>query len=89
MNGQTTFPYRFQKEPVALGMEENGIKQYNLTKRETEIIQFLKNGFTNQQISATLYLSIYTVETHRKNIMQKLGLKKPIALMRFIIENKI
>jgi DNA-binding NarL/FixJ family response regulator len=60
---------------------------YKLTKREWEIIQLIKSGKTNQQISDDLNLSIYTTETHRKNIMQKLKLKSPIALMRFIIDN--
>lgn len=62
---------------------------YKLTKREWEIIQLIKSGKTNQQISDELNLSIYTTETHRKNIMQKLKLKSPIALMRFIIDNEM
>ncbi len=62
---------------------------YKLTKREWEIIQLIKSGKTNQQISDILNLSIYTTETHRKNIMQKLKLKSPIALMRFIIDHEM
>jgi len=35
------------------------------------------------------FLSVYTVETHRKNILQKLGLKSSVSLMKFIMENYI
>lgn len=54
-------------------------------KREWEILQCIKIGETNQQIRNRLNLSIYTTETHRKNIMQKLKLKSPGELIRFII----
>jgi DNA-binding NarL/FixJ family response regulator len=63
--------------------------QYKITKREWEIIQFLKLGETNKQISERLFLSIFTIETHRKNIMQKLKLKTPSELVKFIIENNL
>jgi two-component system nitrate/nitrite response regulator NarL len=63
--------------------------QYKITKREWEIIQFLKLGETNKQISERLFLSIFTIETHRKNIMQKLKLKTPSKLVKFIIENNL
>ena len=65
------------------------LAQFNLTKRERELIQLIKNGMTNQDIAQNLHLSVYTVETHRKNIMQKLKLNSPGALMKFIIENQI
>lgn len=89
MNNQTCFPYLQPKGENIFDKQDNFLKQFNLTKRETEIILLLKNNFTNQQIADKLFLSIYTVETHRKNIMQKLGLKSPVALMKFIIENNL
>lgn len=89
MNNQTCFPYLQPKGENIVDKQDNFLKQFNLTKRETEIILLLKNNFTNQQIADKLFLSIYTVETHRKNIMQKLGLKSPVALMKFIIENNL
>lgn len=62
------------------------LRKYNLTKREKEILLYLKQTYTNQQIADQLHLSIYTVETHRKNIMQKLQLNSPAALVKFMIE---
>lgn len=64
-------------------------KQFNLTKRELQIIQLIKLSNSNQQMADQLFLSVYTVETHRKNIMQKLELNSPASLMRFILENNL
>jgi DNA-binding NarL/FixJ family response regulator len=54
-----------------------------LTKREVEIVRQISNGHTNQQIASNLFISISTVETHRKNIIQKLGTKNVAELIRF------
>ncbi|MGF7072311.1 response regulator [Mucilaginibacter sp. 3215] len=84
--GQLYFPC---KQPVANSMPNEPdpfLKQFQLTKRETELLQFIKQNFTNQQVADHLHLSIYTVETHRKNIMQKLNLKNPVELNRFIMQ---
>ena len=89
MDNQTCFPYQFPKENNTFNEADNFLKQFNLTKRESEIIQHIKQELTNYQIAEKLFLSIYTVETHRKNIMQKLGLKTPSALMKFIVEKNL
>lgn len=65
------------------------LRKYNLTKREKEILIYIRQTYTNQQIADKLHLSIYTVETHRKNIMQKLQLSSPAALVKFLIESGI
>lgn len=88
-SGQSCFPYRQPKQKNDFDTNDSFLKQFNLTKRELEILQLIKNNFTNQQIADQLFLSVYTVETHRKNIMQKIGLKSPSALMKFIIEHKL
>ncbi len=87
--GQSCFPYRQPTQKNDFDANDSFLKQFNLTKREMEILQLIKNNFTNQQIAGQLFLSVYTVETHRKNIMQKIGLKNPSALMKFIIEHKL
>lgn len=68
-------------------VSDSFLQAFNITPRETEVIAFIKDGYTNQQIANELHLSIYTVETHRKNIMQKLNLKSPAALIKFILEH--
>lgn len=89
MNNQTSFSCMHPKEENIFDKEDNFLRQFNLTKREIEIIFLLRTNFTNQQMADKLFLSIYTIETHRKNIMQKLGLKTPTALMKFIIEKNL
>jgi two-component system, NarL family, nitrate/nitrite response regulator NarL len=82
-NGEKSFPV-LRKSNVK---EDDGFsRQFFLTRREKEIIGLIGQNFTNQQIAEQLCLSIYTVETHRKNIMEKLGIKKPGALMQYILE---
>ena len=58
-------------------------RQYKITPREWEIMVLIKQQLTNQDISEALNLSIYTVETHRKNIMKKLDLRNALALHHF------
>jgi two-component system, NarL family, nitrate/nitrite response regulator NarL len=77
--GGTSFPGK--------AADTSFLSSYNLTRRETEIVQLISRQYTNQQIADFLHLSIYTIETHRKNIMQKLQLKTPAALIRFILTN--
>ncbi len=89
MNNQTSFPFFQPKEENLFNREDVFLKQFCLTKRELEIMALLKNNYTNQQLADQLFLSVYTIETHRKNIMQKLGLKTPSVLMKFIVENKL
>jgi two-component system, NarL family, nitrate/nitrite response regulator NarL len=65
------------------------ITEKNLTKREIEIIGHISNGLTNNEIAAKLFLSTVTVDTHRKNILAKLGLKNTASLVRYAMENKL
>src|SRR4029077_18551313 len=46
-----------------------------LTPREREILQLVAEGQSNKDIAGVLHLSVYTVETHRANLMEKLNLK--------------
>lgn len=55
----------------------------NLTKREREVMQLLGHGFTNDEVGQKLFISKRTVETHRANIKQKLGLKTRAELVRY------
>jgi two-component system response regulator NreC len=57
-----------------------------LTKRETEILQYIAQGCTNRKIAETLYLSVRTVNTHRTNLMQKLNIHDTARLVRYAIE---
>ncbi len=58
-----------------------------LTKRESEILRYIAQGYTNRKIAEQLYLSIRTINTHRTNLMQKLDLHDTARLVRYAIEN--
>jgi DNA-binding NarL/FixJ family response regulator len=60
-----------------------------ISMRETEIIQLIAGGFSNKQIAEKLFLSIHTVTTHRKNIMNKLGVNNTAALMMFAVREHL
>jgi|SRR5690554_5386642 len=58
-----------------------------LTTTERKILKLIAENMTTKEIADELFISVYTVETHRKNICQKLGLHGPNALLHFILEN--
>lgn len=60
-----------------------------LTDREKEIVQLLAREFTNDKIAAQLHISYRTVETHRKNIMQKTKAHNLAGLLRYAYENAL
>ncbi len=60
-----------------------------LTRREKEILMLLHDGMTGPQIAGKLFLSPYTVETHRKNLMQKFGVNNLQQLLRVAKENRL
>lgn len=60
-----------------------------LTARETEILQLVAEGLTNQEIAGMLFISPSTVDTHRKNIMSKLDIHSVAGLVKYAIRHKI
>jgi len=58
-----------------------------LTPREAEVLKFVAEGLTNQEIADRLVLSIKTVQAHRANVMEKLGLHDITHLVRFAIHH--
>jgi DNA-binding NarL/FixJ family response regulator len=61
----------------------------DLTPRERQIVQLLAEGLSNKETAAKLGISVKTVETHRKNIMQKLGMSAFSELVRYAIRNNL
>jgi DNA-binding NarL/FixJ family response regulator len=57
-----------------------------LTKREKEILKMISNGQTTPVIAETLFLSPLTVETHRKNLLQKFQVKNVASLIKMAME---
>ncbi len=60
-----------------------------LTDREKEVLQLLAEGKANKEVATLLDLSLYTVETHRANLMQKLGLHNTAEIVLYAVRKKI
>ena len=60
-----------------------------LSERENEIITLIAEGLTNSQIADQLFLSTHTVNTHRKNIMSKLGVKNTAGIVMYAVKTNL
>lgn len=60
-----------------------------LTKRELQILKFIAEEYTNQEIADKLFLSPRTIDTHRRNLLIKIGAKNTAGLVKFAINNKV
>jgi len=60
-----------------------------LSQREVEVLRLLAQGQTNQEAADRLAVSIKTIETHRKRLSEKLGLKSRAELFRFAVEARL
>jgi DNA-binding NarL/FixJ family response regulator len=56
-----------------------------LTPRELEVLKLIAEAYTNKQIADALFISIKTVERHRQNILDKLGMRDRVELTRYAI----
>jgi DNA-binding NarL/FixJ family response regulator len=60
-----------------------------LTPREKEILELIAEGYTNPQIAEKIFLSPFTVDSHRKNLLAKLGVKNTASLIKLAVERKL
>ena len=60
-----------------------------LTAREREIVQLLSEGKSAKEVAVALNISVKTAETHRSNIMRKLGLHSVSELVLYAVRNNI
>lgn len=70
-------------------IKNNRVVNTMLTDRELEIITLIALEYSGKEISDQLFISMNTVETHRKNIMKKLGAKNSISLVKYALKNKL
>ncbi|HWR32083.1 MAG TPA: response regulator transcription factor [Chitinophagaceae bacterium] len=60
-----------------------------LTSREKEILELIAQGYTNPQIAEKIFLSSFTIDSHRKNLLAKLNVKNTASLIRLAVEQKL
>jgi len=83
-SGQPYFDPNLVVNQQAAKPESKGI----LTGRQQEILKLIGRGKTNQEIADQLFIGKTTVETHRKNMIRKLGLQGAGELLRYALEKK-
>jgi DNA-binding NarL/FixJ family response regulator len=81
--GGIWFQEMTSEKPVSSLLTNDFMKKYQLTERETEIICKVAEGYTTKEIANQLFLSEFTVNTHRRNIGRKLNIYTPVGLFNF------
>ena len=78
------------KELLALARQlrpedDSGGQSISLTPREEEVVKLIAEAHTNVQIAQILHLAEKTVESHRANVVRKLGMSDRVELVRYAI----
>ena len=68
---------------------EKRVEDDTLSERERDVLVHIVRGLTNKEIAAKMFLSVHTVNTHRKNIMNKLKIHSPAGRTIYAIVNKL
>jgi len=79
--------FSFEAGKIYKATLEKQSQQPVLTKREKEVARLIAEGLTNAQISRQLFISIETVDTHRKNLYTKLNVNNTAMMIRYAIEH--
>lgn len=58
-----------------------------LTRREIEVLRLIAEEYSNPEIADKLFISIRTVDTHRRNLLEKLGVKNTAGLVKYAIKH--
>lgn len=74
---------------AATSNEEIPSEPIAVTARELEIIRLIAQELSTSEIAERLFISVGTVETHRHNILRKLGVKNAIGIIKYAVKNKL
>ncbi|UGU17408.1 response regulator transcription factor [Sinomicrobium kalidii] len=79
-----------QTREIYHNQDSNGLDTIpKITRREKEILQLVTEGYTSSQIAEKLFISPHTVETHRKNLMEKFDVNNMTAIIKYATEFKL
>lgn len=84
MNGKI-----FLCHEVDILMKKETDKHVYLTRRETDLLRLITEGYTNQEIAEKLFLGSETIKSYRKNLLFKLNAKNTATLVKMAIEGKM
>jgi DNA-binding NarL/FixJ family response regulator len=60
-----------------------------LTNREKDVLEYIVKEFTNQEIAEKLFISVRTVDAHRRNLLEKTGARNTAGLVKYALESKL
>ena len=90
MKGETYYSDEVAKTVMAGLQQKNKIQKENsdiqLTDREKEVLKLIAGEFTSTEIAEKLFISKHTVESHRKNLISKLGVRSAAGLVKFAVQ---
>src|SRR5690606_22902584 len=87
LNGDLALSQEVQE--IMLRASTTNFELPRLTKREKQVLQAIANGNTSVEIAEQLFISVITVETHRRNLLQKFRAKNMIELVKIATENQL
>lgn len=87
INGGTYYSPQVSDSILQNMLTRNHQSDVILTPREKDILKLIAEGMNTKEIAASLFISINTVESHRKNVLLKTGLKNVAHLIRWAYEN--
>jgi DNA-binding NarL/FixJ family response regulator len=70
-------------------MKKDSVKHVFLTRRETDLLRLITEGYTNPEISEKLFLGSETVKSYRKNLLFKLNVRNTASLVKMALEEKL
>ncbi len=86
LEGDNYFSPRIKQVLMEAMFSEKSSPEIALTKRETEVLKLIAQEFTTQEIADQLFLSKHTIESYRKNLISKLGVRNLAGLTRYAVE---
>ena len=87
MEGESYFGLGVRE--IMTGHSVSGTSEPLITRRESEILRLIADGYTNQEIAERLFISSSTVDSHRKNLLVKFDAKNTAALVKTAISRGI
>jgi len=64
----------YKKKPTEI--DQKAVKEFGISKRELEVLQYMSKGLSNQEIADSLYVSLNTIKTHISNLFGKLNVDR-------------
>ena len=86
LEGQNYFSPRIKQILMEAMFSAKSEPEICLSKRETEVLKLIAQEFTTQEIADQLFLSKHTIESYRKNLISKLGVRNLAGLTRYAVE---